>query len=379
MNTLKNPIIEIHGTGTHNRGAELMAIAISEKIKSVYPAAKIAVPSTFGTQQDIKRYGFYTTCILESKRSKHIFSLISGILSGNIINPIHVNTVLDASGFAFSDQWGVGPARKLVKKMARPYRKHQKIVLLPQALGAFEDQNVKKYTLTLFQRAALVFARDNQSYGYSHALIPNQQKLRKYPDFTLLVKPVTDLSIKLPVKFACIVPNIRMLDKFDHREDYLEFLRQALSLVESQGITPMFLIHDGEEDARVVDMLQLKHHNYVIVSHEDPRILKWILGQSQFVIGSRFHALVSSLSQGVPCIGAGWSHKYPELFNDFSTRETLIDDLKDIQTLEKYIRLLADPTSNKIKSDQIQQAANSLKSKVEEMWELILLEIEKLK
>src|SRR5690606_3971596 len=46
--------------------------------------------------------------------------------------------VLDASGFAFSDQWGPEVAQWLVQELNSKKNRRQKLVLLPQAFGPFQ-------------------------------------------------------------------------------------------------------------------------------------------------------------------------------------------------------------------------------------------------
>lgn len=369
-------LIEIHGTGVHNRGAELMAIAISEKILSRYPHAKIVVPSTFGHQADIKRYGFSTTLILESKKKSYIYSLVMGFLSGNIVNPAKVDVVLDASGFAFSDQWGSGAARKLATKMGRSFRNKQLFILLPQALGPFHQSDVKQWCMKLFSRASRIFARDTQSYENIKGLITDQNKLIQSPDFTIQVSALKKENIQLPNNFVAIVPNIRMLDKLENSDAYLNFLKKSVDNLIQQNMNPIFVIHDGCEDKKVIDYLGQEYSHIPTLQDEDPRVLKWILGQADFVIASRFHALVSSLSQGIPCIGAGWSHKYPELFNDFNTSDTLLEDLTDFEALNSMISQLAKNEYRNIKKDHIKAASASLKLKIDAMWNTVFKDID---
>ncbi|MCA4797969.1 polysaccharide pyruvyl transferase family protein [Acinetobacter towneri] len=377
MSKNKSPIIEIHGTGIHNRGAELMSIAISEKIKSIYPDAQLVVSSNFGFPSDISRYGFRPTFSIESLSKKAFISLFAGIFTGKTVNPAKVDVVLDASGFAFSDQWGARGAKKLYYKMNILGRSSQLLILMPQALGTFNNDDVKDGCKKLFERAALVFPRDTISYQCVTSLYNEKNnKIKQCPDFTIAVKPKADESIQLPKNFVGIVPNIRMLDKLDNKESYLSFLRKSVDTIVKYQMTPVFIVHDAHEDSNVVKLLGEGYQDFLIVQHEDPQVLKSILGKAQFVIGSRFHALVSTLSQGVPCIGAGWSHKYPELFSDFSTRESLIDDLADLEALENQISLLSQSNYRSEKSNEIMLAATKLKGQINEMWVIVLNEIE---
>lgn len=375
MDKLKTPIVEIHGTGIHNRGAELMAIAISERIKAVYPDSLLVVPSNFGYPVDIKRYGFKPTFSLESISKKAIFSLLTGIMTRTAVNPAKVDVVLDASGFAFSDQWGARGAKKLYYKMKIMGRSEQLLILLPQALGSFEKAEVKKSCIDLFTRAKRIFPRDSKSFHYVKEVFPELNKVQQCPDFTVALTPKYDSQVHIPSEFVAIVPNIRMLDKLTSQEEYLTFLKYAIKCIEAQKLTPVFVIHDAQEDTLVVEKLGESYSKYQVIQHEDPRVLKGILGKANYVIGSRFHALVSTLSQGVPCIGAGWSHKYPELFADFATRETLIDDLSNLDELGKQIECLSNIEYHLQKSLQIQSAATRLKEQVEKMWKIVLADI----
>jgi colanic acid/amylovoran biosynthesis protein len=365
--------LEIHGTGTHNRGAELMAIAIAERMRSTFANTRIAVPRHFGSAEDRRRYGLLATADLlgglRSRAAGVVMRLSGPRLRARMgfVDPSEIDVVLDASGFAFSDQWGARAAASLVRKMRRPERLHQQLILLPQALGPFSDPVVAKACRTLFDRADLICARDEQSFAAALPLV-GIHKLRLYPDFTLGVKAVSPASPVLPPSFSGIVPNCRMLDKTRDGEKYLAFLETAIDLLSQAGMNPLFILHDAAEDRRVIDQVRGKVP-LKILEHHDPRVLKWILGRADLVIGSRFHALVGALSQGVPCIGAGWSHKYHELFHDFGVPELLIEDLKDTRRLSDVFATLDSPEKRAPVRETIAAAGDLLKNKTESMWQ----------
>ncbi len=366
---MKPLTIEIHGTGIHNRGAELMSIAIAERMRSTFPDVRIVVSSWFGSAQDISRYGFLNHWENAGKfgMMRSVLRLVQTIGQKDVISPADVDVVLDASGFGFSDQWGSRQARILTQKMNRFYRKKQPLILLPQALGGFENPEVAAWCRKLFERASFVCARDTQSFAYAKPLVATE-KIRLYPDFTIGVSAKIPADMNIPQNFAAIVPNMRMLDKTGESEAYLEFLRHAVERISSAGLVPTFLIHDAHEDKRVIELMGERYMQLPVLTHSDPRVLKGILGKANFVIGSRFHALVSALSQGVPCIGAGWSHKYPELFRDFSCQHLLISDLSDKHLLETTIdKLCSSSSRNKIAED-IRESSEKMKKRVIAMW-----------
>ncbi len=93
-----------------------------------------------------------------------------------------------------------------------------------------------------------------------------------------------------------------------------------------------------------------------------------MLGKARFVAGSRFHALVSSLSQGVLCIGAGWSHKYPELFNEFGVPSYLVSDFTNTAEIDSIFIRLSDSAVFAEDQKKLETAVTQVKEEVEQMW-----------
>lgn len=365
--------IEIHGTGAQNRGAQLMAIAIAEHVRAKYAGSRIVVPPEYGSLPMIHAQGFSLVNDFAGHwLNRNYIRLMPPNLRRrfDFVDPADVDIVLDASGFSFSDQWGAESAMQLADKMSQRRRKLQPLVLLPQAFGPFSSRQVAAATRRVLKRAALVCVRDNESLR--HVLeLGDDFKLNKFPDFTLSV-PAQPGNLRLPnQRFAAIVPNMRMLDKTTSSNAYIEFLTALPHMLSARGIAPLVVLHDSNEDASVLDRAGAAMDGVACVSHPDPQVLKWVLKEASFVVGSRFHALVGALSQGVPCIGTGWSHKYSELFDDFGCSDALVRDLHDSDVIRSLLDEFADSTRWQTRHEAIAARARMLKESSNRMWELV--------
>ena len=91
------------------------------------------------------------------------------------------------------------------------------------------------------------------------------------------------------------------------------------------GYEVRVLNHEGERDAALCTLLARSAGGLEIISESDALAAKGVLGAAAAVIASRFHACAAALSQGVPCLATGWSHKYAALYEEFGVRDWLLD------------------------------------------------------
>ena len=284
-----------------------------------------------------------------------------------------IDVVLDASGFAFSDQWGPGPANNLLSKMNQLRRRHQKLILMPQAFGPFSQGPLSDITKKLFERSSLVYARDKVSFDYCMDL-KSDSDIRQCPDITILETPQGTVSETLPERFFAVVPNVQMKRKTTDIEggEYLKAVDSVAKILTSQGLSPVILLHDYSTDVEFVPGLKQVLGDVPVVTGNCPLELKAIIGNAELVVASRFHALVAALSQCVPTIAIGWSHKYACLLQDFGCPELLLRLPADIDLAESAVTSLVVPESRNRIQKEISSRLSDQKNRVNEMWSRVI-------
>jgi colanic acid/amylovoran biosynthesis protein len=158
------------------------------------------------------------------------------------------------------------------------------------------------------------------------------------------------------------------------REAYLPFLAACADEMQSLGLAPQILLHDTDADETLVESLQAAlqaalGQSFPVLRERCPRRLKGILGSAKLVAGSRFHALVGALSQGTPCLAAGWSHKYRTLLEDYGCGECMLPvTAKREEVRELLARVLVEPSRTEFVAN-LKRSAEAQRQRVRDMWD----------
>lgn len=376
--------IEIKGVGFVNKGAELMLRAILQRLEPDFPEARFVLKPTPYDYENRAKLGLYQKIWFQK------FGIQFGYLGKFIpaklrqmygtVTPEEISLVLDASGFTYSDQWGPKQTKTMAKAAAKYYKQGTPIILMPQAFGPFSSSEIRSNFKNLAKFATYIFPRDSVSYKHVTEIVGESPKIIQTPDFTIGVKGTPPESFE--GNRIAIVPNYRMIDKTSKGDagKYLPFLASCIRTLISLGENPFFLIHEGEPDKNLAERINQEYDFNLEIHREDNSLkLKGIIGTCKGMIGSRFHGLVSALSQGVPALAIGWSHKYEMLFEDFDFAEGLLSfDMNEIELAEK-ISLLSDPEKREIVLEKIEPAKQRNLTKVEDMWSMVIETIRKKK
>lgn len=393
--------ILITGGNFVNKGAELMLVSLVSTIKSRFPDAKILISPLLDSPEKIeglgmKRLNFplfhYGNSRLFEYSLKVPFLIkpylkLKGVNFKGDINLNEIDVVFDISGFAFGDKWGSYPLKQLSIFAKKMKMLGSKFILLPQAFGSFEEPGMQQYLIDLVNNVDLVFPRDEKSLQFINLSFgAKSDKVVLAPDITLTFKKEIKIDDKeFANPFVAIVPNERMLDKASEQwqNRYHDVLRKSIvDILSNSDFNVVMLIHaqgvsnDAKVGKEILDKIPQEFATRVLFYvEEDPVRLKAIISKAKFIIGSRFHAVASSLSSNVPAIGTSWLHKYEMLFADYGCADFSFKEPDD-KLYEKVNYLLKNENRSLI-IDILKKINMDMKQKYDKMWELIDATIKK--
>ena len=393
--------IEIKGVQFSNKGAELMLIAILEQLDKTLVDYQITLsPGRLLPYQKRAKLGAWQK--LSFRRGPIDLTGFFAKLPNKVLNVFKrygiitekdIDVILDASGFAYGEQWGVKSLAHTAKEISR-FKKQGKIyIFLPQAFGPFEQPKLKQLASQVFSQANLVFPRDNNSYQAvvgCHKKINKGSHIIQSPDFTCLVepKPFVELTNSFEKqsehkKQVCFIPNNKMVSSFHHNKasgdqaQYIDFFVQAGRFYHQQGWQVVLLNHEGGEDQQLCQKIaqQLSEDQLIIIKEGlSATDIKAYIGSVDAVVSSRFHGCVSALTQGIPCLATSWSHKYQMLFQEYGMGENVINFKVAEQEL---IELLINFNHNLVEQKkQCIEHAEIVKQQSRHMWQQVFLQLE---
>ncbi len=201
------------------------------------------------------------------------------------------------------------------------------------------------------------------------------EKIKLAPDFTNLVEPLANPSLLKQIRGGvCLIPNARMTDKTDESvaNSYEDFLHKTTELILSKNEHLILLNHEGPGDWQLIQNIKAQFPNHqeqiTAINNLNALEVKAVIGNCKLLITSRFHGLVSGLNQQVPTLCTSWNHKYEELLNEYSVKDSLLDTTNEIQFMSTLNNALAYPEKYRPSI----QTIDKLKTKSISMWNEVL-------
>jgi colanic acid/amylovoran biosynthesis protein len=136
----------------------------------------------------------------------------------------------------------------------------------------------------------------------------------------------------------------------------------------------MLLLHtSGQPDRDLAQLLSEEEgvRGVECVVRDDPYEIKEIISGAHAVVGSRFHGLASALSQGVPSVALGWSHKYAALFSDFGIRDYAFDSSVTPAGVAASVARILEVGENSAVRARLAERLSQLSEVNERMWSMV--------
>lgn len=365
--------ILIRGAGFENKGAEAMLRVTQRELSRRIPAAifhatVLPLEAPFAYRSGITPLFYAPSTRVQILRMLPIISKIPEFLlskknpdfakaiktntnAAYEINAIgSVDAVVDVSGFSYSDNWGTGGFRYAWPWLEYCHSKQKPYIFLPQAWGPFEKKDVAHWAKKLCQAADLIVSRDDVSSKYL-ARLPGypETEVRQAPDIafcfqgapsTLGGAILNDLGLKRDRPVIGIVPNMRVYERTEGTGAGNRYVKLLVALVdhciEILGADVLLAPNEiklpgtpGPDDRFLCGVVATHTretgHCFTLRNYHYSEAVKSLLGQVDLLIASRFHSLVFALSQRVPVLALGWSHKYHELLRPFGLENFVVD------------------------------------------------------
>lgn len=324
--------IKIVGGTFSNAGDHLMLVAAVKALRAMHPTPDI-VSSILGetTYSDRAVLGLYQT-VLRPRRL--CFARVVGVpilrryghLFG-IVPDDRITAILDMSGYAYADRWGLDILRERLRDYKAARTQGKKIILLPQAFGPFESSISRKLVASLMECVDVAYARDRFSLAQLRDAVGDCEKIRLAPEFTqvLTQDQLPERTTELKGAVA-LVPNIQVIRQsrgisFD---SYLAFWKRVAVGIRALGYKPVLIQFSRDLDTEIIDAIQVQNPGISLIRSRDPLTLRAVLGACRAAVCSRYHALVSAYSQGVPAITTSWSHKYSEFAKEYEMGDCVV-------------------------------------------------------
>ena len=240
------------------------------------------------------------------------------------------------------------------------------MVQFPQTYGPYKSVVARRLAGFLLRRSSVIIARDKQSREVARKLVGSGQEVQLSPDvaFSLEAVPPERIELDPPLHAQPGQPlnsklstlnlagnviglNVNGLmfhggytrnNMFGLNLDYATFLPELVTALLAAHPGELWLVPHTyaarghvESDNEASEILrnslppELRRRVRLITAEYDQHELKGIIGQFDFFVGSRMHACIAALSQGVPCVGVAYSMKFGGVFESVGMEEWVVD------------------------------------------------------
>ena len=372
-----------------NRGAEAMLMTVIAEIRKFDPKAIFNVYSIYPEKDRVlvqdENILFLSGKALTVAITHFLWALLANLfhlirikipLPKSVATLRESDYLLDIGGITFSD----GRALQLLYNVFTIWPAMLlgvPVIKLSQAMGPFKTKLNRSLAEHFLPKCKRIFTRGSMTHEYVQALPGLDGKIEQAADIAFLFELDYSLSLENEEKAAnlrskilewkkagdkviSIVPSSLVLKRsLKQGTDYPGKLLNLYLNTKGKPFRYVFLpngTREGSEETMNNDIIaidavrekfrqELSAQEFEKIEWVDydinTRGVREIIGATDGLVSSRFHAMVAGLSLCVPTMVIGWSHKYRETLADFGMQNYAIDykntDLKIVKAYQVFL------------------------------------------
>lgn len=237
------------------------------------------------------------------------------------------------------------------------------VIKCSQAIGPFNNPINRLIAKAFLPRLETIITRGRITHGFAKDLGLKNISESSDSAFTLKVSgdERNSVSHKLDLSFfeeghtvIGVLPSVVVQKKYEAKtgENYIQLMAEYIDGLIGAGHRVALMPHSVRTGiskthnndlplcTEIYSMVQNKTGLLFVDQELSSQELRYMIGLCDYSATSRFHAMISSLAVGVPCLVIGWSHKYREVLERFELEswaigfESLSADLLKAKTEE---------------------------------------------
>lgn len=351
----------ITGAQFNNKGAQSLLFTLIDQLRKKDKSIEIYyLPIDDFRKYDKKEYRFHIVYgdmeahYYENKPLLRPFLLFKALLRKVIkknavklsdVTALHrllpeIEAIIDVSGYQLTSQFSNEMNQKFLYYIEEAKRYGKKIVLMPQSFGPFDYTEDKDKMLIAIEqdlcKVDLVFAREQEGY----VLLKSQfgvSNLKLSPDLVLQGGTINwrNIYVNIPELHyprlngsgnIAIIPNLETF-KHGNVEQILHIYDVIIEKLIFNGKNVYVFRHSN--DLKACKMIYKRFADsenvHLVENTFSCEEYSKFVSQFDFIVASRYHAIVHAYKEGVPAVILGWAIKYQSLAKLFEQEEYVFD------------------------------------------------------
>ena len=268
-----------------------------------------------------------------------------------------IDILYDISGYQLSSKFSDEANQRLLRYINTAIEHSIKTVLLPQSFGPFDykTENIKLRVKQTLKNVDLIFAREYSgmkallnSFSISDNVIQSPDvvlQTKEEPKYVYIHEEIPKYIDLITKNNVGIIPNRQTIIHGSH-EQVIEIYKMIIDELIKQNFNVYIFRHSDDLEICKEIYNLYSGNKAVSLIENDMSCFEFglFIKQFNFIVGSRYHAIVHAYKEHIPAVILGWSDKYVELAKRFSQAQYVFDITKalDQNLIKKSIVGMAD-------------------------------------